>query len=64
MKRVVIMQGVPTHLLLNNRATACGLVGARFAAYDPRDCDCANCMKTDKYKAATGKPLRRTSWPT
>jgi len=49
------MIGKPTHLRVKSGGewthSACGL-SARVldAAYDPRDVDCARCMKTKEYK--------------
>ena len=45
----VIQVGKPTHMKLKNGSTACGLVGAQYAAYDARDVNCLSCMKTHRY---------------
>ena len=48
--------GKPIHFRPTNRnVTACGLVGAEYAAYDPRDVDCLRCRKTLTFRAATEK---------
>lgn len=51
MKRILRL-GKPTHLKLKNGATACGLVGAERAAYDPRDVECLRCRKSPLFKRA------------
>lgn len=54
MKEFTIRVGKPTHLKLSDGSTACGLVGAQYAAYDPRDVDCERCRRTVVYRKAMG----------
>lgn len=51
----VIKLGKPTHFRPNNvNESACGVYSPGFSAYDGRDCDCLNCMKTKKYRRHMG----------
>ena len=50
----VIQVGKPTHMKLKNGSTACGLVGAQYAAYDARYVNCLSCMKTRRYAEYMG----------
>jgi hypothetical protein len=49
MKKVIMIIGKPTHLRTGN-STACGITGAEYMCYDPRDVDCLRCMKTKLFK--------------
>lgn len=59
MKRVFILKlGRPTHFLRRNGYPACGTgsgVAKSEGAYDPRDVDCLNCMRTKLYRKMMGK---------
>ena len=52
-----IMQiGKPLHYRPNNNnISACGVISPEYSVYDPRDCNCINCMKTKAYRASMGK---------
>ena len=58
--RRIIRVGQPTHLKEGTKEhvswTACGLIGtpSHGAAWDPRDVDCLNCIRTREYKERLG----------
>lgn len=54
MKRILTI-GKPTHYKLNSGGTACGLFGAAYAAYDPRDTDCLRCRNTGVWRHSMGE---------
>lgn len=60
--KTVMQVGKPTHFRPGNRnLTACGIVGATHAAYDPRDVDCLMCVRTKVWKQRMfGKDLETT----
>jgi len=59
--RRIIRVGKPIHYRPGQDGiTACGLVGAEYAAFDPRDVECLNCRKTAAYRRVMGRTLKKS----
>ncbi len=47
----IMILGKAVHFRPNQKnVSACGIIGPDYSAYDARDCNCLQCIKTKEYQ--------------